>query len=80
VQDVLDSRDCASARVGIGQVALNELDVRQVIEIPPLARAEVVQDADAMSELYERFSEMRSDEAGAACDQELIHELLLCNF
>ena len=69
VQHVVDARDGASRDVEVGEVALEELDARDVREVAALAGDQAVDDADALAAADELFREVGADEAGAAGDE-----------
>ena len=59
------------ANVEIGEVALEELDAADVIEVAALAGDQAVGDADAVAAPDELFGQVGADEAGAAGDEVL---------
>ena len=69
----LDIPDRSPGRLEVGQVAFYEVHCWKVREVGPLARAEVVENADGVAATHERFGQMRSDEPGAAGDEVLGH-------
>ena len=52
----------------IGEVAVQELDLRQVLDVARVPGDQAVDDAHALAAADELFDEVRTDEAGAAGD------------
>jgi hypothetical protein len=65
--------------IQLGEVALDELDVRDVREILTLPGDEAINDADGVSAANQLLRQVRSDETGAAGDEVLSHTLQLSN-
>ena len=76
MQHEVDAVHCLSREREVREIALEELDAAEMIEIAALAGDERVGDADAMSPLHELFRQMRPDEARAAGHQKMSHVLL----
>lgn len=68
MEDILHALRGAAGHVTVGEIALEEFDARDVIEIASLAGDQAVDDADAMATPDQFFGEMGSDEARAAGD------------
>ena len=65
VDDRVAAAACAREVVGLGDVALVELDVLR--EVRPVAGVgELVEDDDVLARTEQPFDEVRADEAGAA--------------
>ena len=62
----------------IREVALDELHVRYVGQIGALAGDQAVHDADAFTATSQFFTEMRSDETGAAGHKVVSHRGSYC--
>ena len=75
MQHVIHALRSALRERQIGEVAFEELDARNVIEIAPVAGDEAVGDADAVAAADEFFREMRADEPGAAGDEVRSHSV-----
>ena len=69
MEDVLHALHGAAGHVAGGEIALEEFDALDMIEIAPLAGDQAVDDADAMTAPGQLFSEMGSDKARAAGDE-----------
>ena len=69
MEDILHAVRGAAGHVADREIALEEFDALDVIEIAPLAGDQAVDDADAMAAPDELFGEMGSDEARAACNE-----------
>ena len=66
MKDVVDSGNGAARQFRIGEVAFDELDVRQVLEVGALAGDQTVDDTNRRAAADEFFSKMRPDKTGAA--------------
>ena len=67
VEDVVDSLDRGSRHREIGQVALHELDTREVRQVLAFPGDQTVDDADALATLNEfPLVRVRTDETGTA--------------
>ena len=69
MQHVIDAVHCPDCDTEIGQVAFDEVNPGQMIEIAPLACDQAVDDADSMAATKQLFRKMRTDETGAAGDE-----------
>ena len=74
VEDAIDAFDrCGDGR-GVEDVALEELDaVAEAVQVREPARAEVVEDADAIAAGHQCLGDVGADEAGAAGNEEGSH-------
>jgi hypothetical protein len=69
MEDHLDALHGLLNGVEIGDIALDDIDAaRDLVEIRGIARAEVIQHANAIAALQERIDEMRANETCAARD------------
>ena len=64
--------------VEVGEIAFDQLDARQVLEIAPLSGDETVGHAHGMSTPDQLLCQMRSDEAGAAGYEISRHDAEVC--
>jgi hypothetical protein len=72
MEDELDAAHGVVDALVRAELALDDLDVvRDVREVRPLPRGEVVEHADAVAALDERADEVRADEPAAAGDEDL---------
>ena len=69
MEHILDTVHCAAGDTAVGEIALDEFDLFDVIEITSFARDQAVDNAHAMTATDERFCEMGADEARSAGDQ-----------
>ena len=74
MQDELHPLDDALGEGQVGQVSLEKLHVRHVIQVRELAGGQRVSHPDLVTAPYEFFRQMRTDETCATRDQELGHE------
>ena len=74
VEDDVAALDGREHTLEAAEVALHDLDVlRDVEQVAPVARREVVEDADIVAALEQRVDQMRPDEPGAAGDEHPRH-------
>jgi hypothetical protein len=66
MQHVIHSGGGPAGDLEIGQIAFDELDVRQMSEIVPVTGRKIVDNADPLASPYEFFGEMRTNETGPA--------------
>jgi len=70
MKDHLDVRDGAATHVGLAEIGLQELDLTiQARKIRSIARAEVVDHANGVTQPDEPLGDMRADESRSPCDQ-----------
>ena len=74
MQHVLDALYGGAGDVHVGEVALEELDLREVCQIVALAGDEAVDDADAIAAADEGFGNVGADETGPTRNEKLGHE------
>ena len=75
MQDILHPLDRAPRDVHVGEVAFQEVDAGNVIEIATFAGNQTVNDADRVAAAHELFSQVRSDESCAAGDEKRSHSV-----
>ena len=73
MEHVVDAACGAMRKCKVREVAFDEFDRRNVIEISTLAGDQAVGDADLVPATGERLREMRSDETCAAGDKVMGH-------
>jgi hypothetical protein len=73
VQHVVHTLDRAARHLDIGQVPLDQLDLRQMREVLALSGDKTVDDADARAAANELFCQMGTDETGAAGHEIVSH-------
>ncbi len=69
MQHVTDAFDGAAGDGQVREVAFDELDGLDVAQIPPLAGAQIVDDADTLSAPVKLLDEVRSDESCSTSNQ-----------
>ena len=69
MQHVLHPVDRTASHIRLRQIAFEEFDTREVIEIPAFTCNQAVDDSDAMTATDKFFRKMRPDEPGAAGDE-----------
>jgi hypothetical protein len=74
MQHILHALHRRAGDVHVREVALEEVDLRQVCEIVALARDQAVDHADAVAATYEGFGTVGADEAGTTGHEILGHE------
>ena len=79
MKDEVHAADGPLRKRHVGEIALEKLDARDVIEIAALACNQTVRDANAVAAADELFGEVRSDETGTAGDEVLSHTVKLSN-
>ena len=73
MEHVVHATDRAMRDVDVGEVAVNELDLRQVREVLALAGDQAVDHANGFATTDEGFGEMGPDEPGAPGDEIVSH-------
>ena len=73
MEDVVASLGRAAGELDVRQIALQELDVRNVIEIALLAGDERIGDPNPVPTAHQFRGQVGTDETGAAGDQILSH-------
>jgi hypothetical protein len=74
VQHVVHPRRRTLGKARVRQIAFEEFDARQMSEVVPFARNEVVSHADVLSASKQLFRQMRTDETRAPRDQIRSHD------
>ena len=73
MQHVVDAAARPACHGDVGEVALEELHVREVRQVLALAGDQAVHDADGLAATGQFFTEMRSDETCAAGNEIVSH-------
>jgi hypothetical protein len=79
VEDDLGALHRAAHRVGVAQITLDQLDVREgVAQVGAAPGAEVIEHPHGVAELEQPIGQMATDEAAAAGYERGSHGLFLC--
>src|SRR5262245_9735774 len=77
MKDEVDAVDHGFGDAGLGQVALDEFDFREMCEVSPFPCDEAVDDAHAMAAAHELLGQVRADESSSPGDEIRSHQLVL---